>query len=214
MPDLLGGFDYTWPYYAGALVGYLLGSIPFGLLLTRLAGLGDIRKIGSGNIGATNVLRTGNKGLALATLLLDGGKGAAAVLVANALYGPDMAIMAGGGAILGHLFPVWLRFKGGKGVATTLGILLALNWMVGVLACLTWLAVALLFRYSSLSALAATAAAIGYTLWLGTRQEAQFVALLAVLVWISHRANIGRLLRREEPKIGQGKRKHDVDNPE
>ncbi len=214
MPDLLGGFDYTWPYYAGALVGYLLGSIPFGLVLTRLAGLGDIRKIGSGKIGATNVLRTGNKGLALATLLLDGGKGAAAVLVANALYGPDMAIMAGGGAILGHLFPVWLRFKGGKGVATTLGILLALNWMVGVLACLTWLAVALLFRYSSLSALAATAAAIGYTLWLGTRQEAQFVALLAVLVWISHRANIGRLLRREEPKIGQGKRKHDVDNPE
>lgn len=214
MPDLLGGFDYTWPYYAGALVGYLLGSIPFGLVLTRLAGLGDIRKIGSGNIGATNVLRTGNKGLALATLLLDGGKGAAAVLVANALYGPDMAIMAGGGAILGHLFPVWLKFKGGKGVATTLGILLALNWQVGVLACLTWLVVALLFRYSSLSALAATAAAIGYALWLGTRQEAQFVALLAVLVWISHRANIGRLLRREEPKIGQGKRKHDVDNPE
>jgi glycerol-3-phosphate acyltransferase PlsY len=214
MPDLLGGFDYTWPYYIGALAGYLLGSIPFGLLLTRLAGLGDIRKIGSGNIGATNVLRTGNKGLALATLLLDGGKGAAAVLVANALYGPDMAIMAGGGAMLGHLFPIWLRFKGGKGVATTLGILLALNWIVGVLACLTWLVVAVLFRYSSLSALVATAAAIGFAWWFGTRQEMQFAAFLAVLVWFSHRANIGRLLRDEEPKIGQGKRKLDVDNPE
>ncbi len=213
MPDLLGGFDYTWPYYAGALAGYLVGSIPFGLILTRLAGLGDIRKIGSGNIGATNVLRTGNKALAAATLLLDGGTGALAVLVANAMYGPDMAIFAGGGALVGHLFPVWLRFKGGKGVATTLGILLALDWRVGVLACLTWLVVALLFRISSLSALAATAAAIGYAGWLGTRQEVPFVAFLAVLVWISHRANIGRLLRGQEPKIGQDRRRH-ADNPE
>jgi glycerol-3-phosphate acyltransferase PlsY len=207
MPNLLGSFDYIWPFYAGALVGYLLGSIPFGLILTRLAGLGDIRKIGSGNIGATNVLRTGNKALAAATLLLDGGKGALAVLVANALFGPDMAIMAGGGAILGHLFPVWLRFKGGKGVATTLGILLALDWRVGVLACLTWLAVALLFRISSLAALAATATAIGYTAWLGTRQEVQFVAFLAILVWVSHRANIGRLLRGQEPRIGRQARR-------
>jgi glycerol-3-phosphate acyltransferase PlsY len=206
MPDLLGSIEFTWPFYAGALAGYLLGSIPFGLVLTRLAGLGDIRKIGSGNIGATNVLRTGNKGLAAATLLLDGGKGAGAVLVGNALFGPDMAIMAGGGAILGHLFPVWLKFKGGKGVATTLGILLALDWRVGVLACLTWLAVAALFRVSSLAALAATAAAVGYAGWLGTRQEVQFVAFLAALVWISHRANIGRLLKGQEPKIGQGKK--------
>ncbi|GIK99281.1 MAG: glycerol-3-phosphate acyltransferase [Alphaproteobacteria bacterium] len=206
MPDLLGGFEYTWPYYIGALAGYLLGSIPFGLLLTRLAGLGDIRTIGSGNIGATNVLRTGNKELAAATLLLDGGKGTAAVLVADALFGPDMAIFAGGGAILGHLFPVWLKFKGGKGVATTLGILLALAWPVGVLACLTWLAVALVFRISSLSALAATAASIGYAWWLGSRQEAQFALFLAVLVWISHRANIGRLLARTEPRIGRGGR--------
>ena len=206
MPNLLGSFDYTWPFYAGALAGYVLGSIPFGLVLTRLAGLGDIRKIGSGNIGATNVLRTGNKALAAATLLLDGGKGAVAVLVANAMFGPDMAIFAGGGALLGHLFPVWLRFKGGKGVATTLGILLALDWPVGVLACLTWLAVALLFRISSLSALAATAAAIGYAAWFGGRQEVQFVAFLAILVWISHRANIGRLLRGQEPRIGSAKR--------
>lgn len=206
MPDLLGGFEFTWPYYLGALVGYLLGSIPFGLVLTKLAGLGDIRRIGSGNIGATNVLRTGHKGLAAATLLLDGGKGALAVLAGGAWFGPDMAIMAGGGAMLGHLFPVWLKFKGGKGVATTLGILLALAWPVGVLACLTWLVVAVLFRYSSLSALVATAAAVGYAAWLGTRQEAEFALFLAVLVWFSHRANIRRLLRGEEPKIGSGRK--------
>lgn len=208
MPDLLGSLDFTWPFYAGALAGYLLGSIPFGLVLTRLAGLGDIRSIGSGNIGATNVLRTGNKALAAATLLLDGGKGAAAVLIGYR-YGPDMAIFAGGGAILGHLFPVWLKFKGGKGVATTLGILLALDWPVGVLACLTWLVVALVLRISSLSALIATAAAVGYAWWLGTYQETQFILFLAVLVWISHRANIGRLLRGDEPRIG--KRKADPD---
>ena len=212
MPDLLGGFQYQWPYYAGAVAGYLLGSIPFGLLLTRLAGLGDIRAIGSGNIGATNVLRTGRKGLALATLLLDGGKGAVAVLIGNALFGPDMAIMAGGGALLGHLFPVWLRFKGGKGVATSLGILLALDWKVGVLACLTWLAVAFVFRISSLAALVATAAAIGYAWWLGPREEMQFVALLAVLVWLSHRANILRLARGSEPRIGQGKKAPAADD--
>src|SRR5260221_13695659 len=119
MPGLLGDFSFTWPYYAAAIAGYLLGSIPFGLLLTRGAGLGDIRQIGSGNIGATNVLRTGNKGLAAATLLLDGAKGAAAVLIAGH-WGPDMMIMAGGGAMVGHLFPLWLRFRGGKGVATAL----------------------------------------------------------------------------------------------
>lgn len=206
MPDLLGGFEFTWPYYAGAVVGYLLGSIPFGLVLTKLAGLGDIRNIGSGNIGATNVLRTGRKGLAAATLLLDGGKGALAVLVGNWLFGPDMAIFAGGGAILGHLFPVWLKFKGGKGVATTLGILLALAWPVGVLACLTWLAVAFLFRISSLSALAATAAAVGYAAWLGTRQETAFALFLAALVWISHRTNIARLIKGQEPRIDQGRK--------
>ncbi|MDP6405580.1 MAG: glycerol-3-phosphate acyltransferase, partial [Alphaproteobacteria bacterium] len=137
MPDPIS-WSYAAPYYAAALgLGYLLGAIPFGLVLTRLAGLGDIRAIGSGNIGATNVLRTGNKALALATLLLDGGKGAAAVLLGT-LYGPDIAVLAGTGAFLGHLFPVWLKFKGGKGVATALGILLAIAWPVGILACLTW----------------------------------------------------------------------------
>src|SRR5687767_5336877 len=140
------------------LAGYLLGSIPFGLVLTKAAGLGDIRQIGSGNIGATNVLRTGNKPLALATLLLDGGKGAIAALIA-AQFSPLLAVIAGGAALLGHLFPVWLRFKGGKGVATTLGTLIAINWMVGVAACLTWLAVAFALRISSLSALAAVALA-------------------------------------------------------
>ena len=206
MPDLLGSFEFTWPYYAGAVAGYLLGSIPFGLVLTKLAGLGDIRSIGSGNIGATNVLRTGRKGLSAATLLLDGGKGAVAVLVGYQVGGPDMAIFAGGGALLGHLFPVWLRFKGGKGVATTFGILLALKWPVGVLACLTWLAVAALFRISSLAALVATAAAVGHAAWFGTRQEMQFALFLAVLVWISHRANIARLLKGQEPKIGRGRK--------
>src|SRR5215468_8056150 len=131
------------------LLGYLLGSIPFGLLLTRAAGLGDIRKIGSGNIGATNVLRTGHKGLAAATVLLDGGKGTLAVLIASH-WGGEAAILAGCGALVGHLFPVWLAFKGGKGVATSLGVLLALDWRVGLIACATWLIVAFVFRYSSL----------------------------------------------------------------
>src|SRR5687768_5454995 len=148
MPSFLGDFSYTWPFWAALVGGYLLGSIPFGLVLTKLAGLGDIRNIGSGSIGATNVLRTGRKGLAAATVLLDGGKGAAAVLLAGTM-GPDMAFRAGAGAMIGHCFPVWLRFKGGKGFATALGTLIAIAWPVGLLACLTWLIVAALFRYSS-----------------------------------------------------------------
>jgi glycerol-3-phosphate acyltransferase PlsY len=191
--------------------GYLLGSVPFGLVLTRLAGLGDIRNIGSGNIGATNVLRTGRKGLAAATLILDGGKGAVAVLVAG-MWGQEMALAAGYGAILGHLFPVWLRFKGGKGVATKLGILLAISWPIGIAACLTWLLVAAVFRYSSLSALVAAALAPIYA-WLlpllwgstGDPQLVWFSALLAALIWFQHRANIRRLLSGEEPKIGKRK---------
>ena len=202
MPDLLGGFAFTWPFYAAALGGYLLGSIPFGLLLTRAAGFGDIRRIGSGNIGATNVLRTGRKGLAAATLLLDGGKGAVATLIAG-LWGPDMAILAGGGAMLGHLFPVWLKFKGGKGVATGLGVLLALAWPVGLLACATWLAVAVVFRYSSLAALMAFAAAPVYAWFLSGRQEAQFALFLAALVWLRHHQNLRRLATGQEPKIGR-----------
>jgi glycerol-3-phosphate acyltransferase PlsY len=205
MPDPIS-WEFAGPYLVLALAGgYLVGSVPFGLVLTRLAGLGDLREIGSGNIGTTNVLRTGRKGLALATLLLDGGKGAAAVLVAK-LWGPDMALVAALGAILGHLFPVWLRFKGGKGMATTLGILLALAWQVGIGACLTWLAVALVFRMSSLSALIATAAAPLYA-WLFLRdlQLVELSAVLAVLVWIRHHENIRRLLKGEEPRIGRKK---------
>src|ERR1700687_3258259 len=150
MPGLLGDFTFTWPYYAAAIAGYLLGTIPFGLLLTRAAGLGDIRKIGSGSIGATNVLRTGHKGLAAATVLLDGVKGALAVLIAQH-WGPDTAILAGCGALIGHLYPLWLRFKGGKGVATSLGVLLALDWRIGLIACAVWLLAAALSRYSSVA---------------------------------------------------------------
>lgn len=182
--------------------GYLLGSIPFGLVLTRLAGLGDIRAIGSGNIGATNVLRTGNKPLALAVLLLDSGKGALAVLVA-AVFGDDAALAAGLGAVLGHLFPVWLGFKGGKGVATTLGTLLALVWPAGLIACGLWLLMALIFRISSLAALTAVAAAPVATWFLRGPTFAAVILALAALVWIKHAANIRRLLAGTEPRIGK-----------
>jgi glycerol-3-phosphate acyltransferase PlsY len=190
---------------AAVLVGYLLGSIPFGLVLTRLAGLGDIRRIGSGNIGATNVLRTGNKALAAATLLLDGGKGAAAVVLCAPIAGQEAALAAGLTAVLGHNFPIWLRFKGGKGVATTLGVLLAAAWPVGVGACLTWLIVAVVFRYSSLAALVALAAAPAYAWELGEHAVAGLALALAVLSFIRHHANIRRLIKGEESKIGARK---------
>ncbi len=193
-----------WTFGAAAILGYLLGSIPFGLVLTKAAGLGDIRNIGSGNIGATNVLRTGNKKLALATLLLDGGKGAIAALIATH-YDPLLGVIAGAAALLGHLFPVWLGFKGGKGVATTLGTLLAVNWMVGIAACLTWLFVAIIFRISSLSALVAVALSPLYAYFLGTPAEAAFAAFAAFLVWIRHRENIARILSGTEPRIGKKK---------
>ena len=196
--------EFGLPHVVAALLGYLLGSIPFGLLLTKLAGLGDIRSIGSGNIGATNVLRTGRKDLALATLLLDGGKGAVAVLIAR-LVSEDLTVIAGAAAILGHQFPMWLKFKGGKGVATKLGTLIAVNWMVGIGACLVWLTVAVLFRYSSVASLIATAASPFLALWLGTVPQAWLAAFAAVLVWFLHRENIRRLLKGEEPKIGQKK---------
>ena len=203
MPDPLGDLSYTWPFYAAALAGYLLGSIPFGLVLMRLAGHGDIRAIGSGNIGATNVLRAGSKLLAALTLALDGGKGAAAVLIAATL-GPDIAFLAGLGALVGHVFPVWLKFRGGKGVATFLGVMLAIAWPVGLLSCLTWLAVAALFRYSSLAALAAVAAAPAYAYLLADWQRMELAAICAVLIFLRHHANIRRLIRGEEPKIGRG----------
>jgi glycerol-3-phosphate acyltransferase PlsY len=202
MPDPIS-WEFSWPYLTAALLGgYLLGSIPFGVLLTRIAGMGDIRKIGSGNIGATNVLRTGNKGLALATLLLDGGKGAAAVLI-GWNWGPDTAVVAGTGALIGHMAPVWLLFRGGKGVATALGILLAIAWPVGLAACGTWLAVAAIFRYSSLAALVALAAAPVYAVWLADPQIMELAGFTAVLVWVRHWQNIVRLLRGQEPKIGR-----------
>src|SRR5919197_4162473 len=198
------------PYYAAALAfGYLLGSIPVGLVLTRLAGTGDIRAIGSGNIGATNVLRTGRKGLAAATLIGDALKGTLAILLIYYYYGSDyryfadeLALPAAAGAFLGHLFPVWLGFKGGKGVATYVGLLLALTWPVAIAFVLIWLAVAALTRYSSLAALVASAAT-PFALWLmGDRPEAVLFALLTLLLWVMHRGNIARLVKGTEGKIG------------
>jgi glycerol-3-phosphate acyltransferase PlsY len=186
-----------------ALAGYLLGSVPFGLVWARLFGLGDIRQIGSGNIGATNVLRTGNKPAAFLTLVGDVGKGAVAVLVARSLLGEDAAQVAGLAAYLGHLFPVYIGFKGGKGVATWLGTLAALAWPVGLGVAATWLAVAGLFRISSLAGLTAAATGPIWALLLG-RPEAVIIAiLLGALIFVRHRENIQRLLRGEEPKIGK-----------
>ncbi|RAZ74385.1 glycerol-3-phosphate 1-O-acyltransferase PlsY [Mesorhizobium atlanticum] len=188
--------------YAIALVfGYLLGSIPFGLLITRAAGLGDVRKIGSGNIGATNVLRTGNKGLAAATLLLDALKGTAAVLVAGH-FSPDFGLAAGFGAFLGHLFPVWLGFKGGKGVATYLGVLLGLAWQGMLVFAVVWLAMAFLFRYSSLAALTAAVIVPIALYFISTPQIAGLFAVMSLIVIIKHHANISRLLAGTEGKIG------------
>ncbi|TRB03145.1 glycerol-3-phosphate 1-O-acyltransferase PlsY [Rhizobium rhizogenes] len=186
-----------------ALIGYLLGSIPFGLILTRMAGLGDVRKIGSGNIGATNVLRTGNKKLAAATLLLDALKGTAAVLVANALWGYEASLVAGFFAFLGHLFPVWLGFKGGKGVAVYIGVLLGAAPLMMLAFALIWLATAFITRYSSLSALLAMLI-IPVALWvLGPEKTAMLVTLLSVISWWKHRENIARLLAGTESRIGQ-----------
>lgn len=185
----------------GLLGGYLLGSIPFGLVLCFCAGYGDIRTIGSGNIGATNVMRTGNKLLALATLILDSSKGLAAVLIAGLFHDMHIVFGAALGAVLGHNFPVWLKFKGGKGVATTLGTLFALSWPVGLACCATWLATALVTRISSLSALVALACAPIYVGWFGDTKQLYLVGLIAALGWMRHRANIERLLNHQEPKI-------------
>jgi acyl phosphate:glycerol-3-phosphate acyltransferase len=184
-----------------AMFGYLLGSIPFGLLITRMAGLGDVRKIGSGNIGATNVLRTGNKGLAALTLVLDALKGTAAVLFA-ARFGPDAALAAGLGAFLGHLFPVWLGFKGGKGVATYLGVTVALAWQGALVFAVVWLVIAFATRYSSLAALVALVAVPIAVLVIGMPPVAALLALMSLIAILKHRANISRLISGTESRIG------------
>ncbi|CDO61426.1 Acyl-phosphate:glycerol-3-phosphate O-acyltransferase PlsY [Candidatus Phaeomarinobacter ectocarpi] len=199
--------EYSAPYYAMALAfGYLLGSIPFGLVFTRMAGLGDIRSVGSGNIGATNVLRTGNRWVAAATLVADGAKGAIAVLIARYVAGDTMAVLAGTAAFVGHIFPVWLGFKGGKGVATFLGLTLALSFPIGLAACATWLVTAAVTRISSLSALVAAALAPAYFWYADYWLIIPFAVFYAVLIFIRHKDNIQRILAGEEPRIGAKKK--------
>lgn len=190
-------------YLLSLVVGYLLGSIPFGLILTRIAGTQDIRSIGSGSIGATNVLRTGRYGLAAATLIADVLKGSIAVVLAAWWFGHDAGLVAGLAAFLGHLFPVWLRFKGGKGIATGLGVLLAVSWKAALAAAIIWLVVAAAFRYSSLASLAASVVAPVVLWFVGTPAEALTFAIMAALTFIMHRANIARLMSGTESKIGQ-----------
>lgn len=199
------GLDRAWPFLLAAFAcGYLAGSIPFGMIVARLFGLGDLRRIGSGNIGATNVLRTGNKAAAGLTLLLDFAKGALPVAVFLAQWGDLAAQLAGLGAFLGHCFPVWLRFRGGKGVATWLGVILAIHPLSWALTCLTWLAGALVSRISSVGALAAAASAPLWLILFGRWEAVLMAIILGPLVWLRHHANIRRLLRGEEPKIGAG----------
>ena len=192
------------PYAASFLIGYLCGSVPFGILLTRLAGGPNLRSVGSGNIGATNVLRTGRKGLAAATLLGDMLKGTVAVLLTGYLFGQPFALVAAVGAFLGHLFPVWLRFRGGKGVATYIGLLLGLVWPAAIVFGAIWLAVAAVSRYSSLAALIASAATPVFLWWASSPHVAAVFVFLSALLWVKHRANIARLARGTEGKISFG----------
>ncbi|MEC7952250.1 MAG: glycerol-3-phosphate 1-O-acyltransferase PlsY [Pseudomonadota bacterium] len=189
-----------------ALLGYLIGSIPFGLLLTKAAGMGDVRSIGSGNIGATNVLRTGNKGLAVATLVLDLAKGLAPVVIAGQLWGEIAMAFAAGAAVLGHCFPVWLGFKGGKGVATNAGVSFGLAWPIGLAYAFVWLSVLAIFRVSSLAGMAAVVAAAAAAPLFGYPQFFPVLAAIAVVIIYLHRANIARLMKGDEPKVG-GSRK-------
>ncbi|MFL2770022.1 MAG: glycerol-3-phosphate 1-O-acyltransferase PlsY [Rhodospirillaceae bacterium] len=207
MPVLLD--PGSWAFLMVVIGGYFLGSIPFGLLLTKLSGAGDLRQMGSGNIGATNVLRTGHRGLAAATLVLDGGKGALSVYIGTIVVIPEAqeigGLVAGACAVLGHNFSVWLRFRGGKGVATTLGIMMASAPIIGAMASVTWIAMAIIFRYSSLAALIALAFAPVFALLLGMNNPALMFSALAVLGWVRHWANIVRLLKGDEPHIGDSK---------
>ena len=203
MPDPIS-WQGALPYYAAAFIaGYLLGSIPFGLILTRLAGLGDVRQIGSGNIGATNVLRTGNKPLAAATLLLDALKGTFSVLLLYWLWGTDAAVIAGFGAFLGHLYPVWLKFKGGKGIATYVGVLLGLLPLGVLIFAVAWLATAAITRYSSLAALVAAIVVPVALFLLGHIQVAELFTVMSLITYVKHRANISRLLSGNESRIGE-----------
>jgi glycerol-3-phosphate acyltransferase PlsY len=188
-----------------AVLAYLLGSVPFGIVITRALGLGDLRKIGSGNIGATNVLRTGSKGAALATLILDAAKGGIAVLIARALFAEDAAQLAGFAAFIGHLYPVWLGFRGGKGVATFLGILIALSWPVGLATCATWLVAALITRISSVAALFAAACTSLWLVLLGEGKLLILVMVLTILIYVRHAENIRRIRAGTEPRIGRKK---------
>ncbi len=190
-----------------AAIGYLLGSVPYGIVVAKMLGLGNLRDIGSGNIGATNVLRTGNKKAAALTLLFDAGKGAVAVLLARAFSGEDAVQIAALAAFLGHCFPVWLGFKGGKGVATHLGMMWALAWPIGLVCCLTWLLIAAIFRFSSLAALLATGFAPAFAIFLGQGELVVLLLVLAVLVYIRHADNITRLRNGTETKIGSKKTK-------
>lgn len=198
MPEIVTSFPIL---LITAIIGYLLGSIPFGIVMARLFGLGDLRKVGSGNIGATNVLRTGNKPAAFLTLLFDSGKGAIAVLLALWFIGSDAAQLAGFGAFLGHLFPVFLKFKGGKGVATYLGTLLALSFATGFAACMTWLAIALLFRFSSLAGLVTAVMVPAWAWSLGRPDLIVLAVILGVMLWSRHGENIKRLLSGQETRI-------------
>jgi len=204
MPDPIN-WSLALPYLLAAIgFGYLIGSIPFGLIFTKMAGLGDVREIGSGNIGATNVLRTGNKKVAAATLVADLLKGTFAYVAMDYLYGLDMALMAGLGAFLGHCFPIWLKFKGGKGMAVYFGVLIAVLLKVAAISALVWLAVAALSRYSSLASII-TAIVTPVTLyWFGYAQAAELFLLLSIILLIKHRSNIIRLIRGTESKIGGG----------
>jgi len=201
MIEPLGGWANSWPLAVGFLITYLIGAIPFGLILARISGAGDIRKIGSGNIGATNVLRTGRKDAAAATLLLDIGKGFLAVWLGWRYGGPDMAVLAAYGALLGHCFPIWLKFKGGKGVATFLGAVTGLAWMFGLAGAIAWIASAAIFRISSVAGLLLSSAVPATAYIMGDQQLFEATLAMAALVWLRHRSNIARLLKGKEPKI-------------